>query len=208
MYQAAADAALLDTTSEGEDAMALALLLKAGASGEVVTTLQTQLKARGFDPGPVDGVFGPGTEQAVRLFQQAQGMAVDGVVGPATWSALGSPDVALPPPTLVALGHAAEDLFGLSVGECSAPGAPGSWGPVAPVHATNSLHYQGRAFDAAGDDDAMRQYAGWLADNYAGSITELIHNPNGSIKDGGRVDAGFWGDTTWAAHANHVHLAV
>ncbi len=188
--------------------MTLALLLKVGASGDVVTTLQTQLKARGFDPGPIDGIFGDGTEQAVRQFQAAQGLSVDGVVGPDTWSALGAPEIGLPQPTLVALGHAAEDLFGLSVGECSAPGAPPGWGPVTPVHATNSLHYQGRAFDAAGGDAAMRDYAAWLADNYTGSIAELIHNPNASVKDGRRVDPGFWGDATWGAHANHVHLAI
>jgi len=188
--------------------MTLALLLKVGTSGAAVTTLQAQLQVRGFDPGPADGVYGPGTEQAVRRFQQAQGLVVDGVVGVDTWSALGAPQPAMPPATLVALGQAAEELFGLSVGECSGAGAPERWGPVAPVHATNSLHYQGRAFDAAGDDEGMRQFAAWLVDNYAGSLAELIHNPNGSVKDGRRVDAGFWGDTTWGAHTNHVHLAV
>jgi peptidoglycan hydrolase-like protein with peptidoglycan-binding domain len=185
-----------------------AVLLKVGASGQVVTTLQSQLKARGFDPGPVDGIFGPGTEQAVRRFQEAQGLLVDGVVGVDTSSALGLPAIAMPPATLVALGHAAEDLFGLGVGECSAPGAPASWGPVTPVHAPNSLHYQGRAFDAAGDDDAMRRFTSWVVENYGGTLAELIHNPNGSIKDGAAVDPGFWGDATWAAHANHVHLGV
>jgi len=190
--------------------MALATLLTVGAKGQTVIALQTQLKARGFDPGPIDGDFGTGTEQAVRAFQQAQGLEVDGVVGAQTASALGlSPTPGdLPPADLVALGHAAEDMFGLSVGECSAPGAPARWGPVAPVHATKSLHYDGRAFDAGGSTAAMAEFAAWVAENYTGSIAELIHNPTGSVKDGQRVDAGFWGSTTWAAHANHIHLAL
>ena len=37
---------------------------------------------------PIDGVFGPLTEQAVKNFQAGEGIAVDGIVGPITWSHL------------------------------------------------------------------------------------------------------------------------
>ncbi len=52
--------------------------------------LQEALKARGFDPGSIDGVMGRNTIAAIRAFQAANGLAVDGVAGPATQRALGA----------------------------------------------------------------------------------------------------------------------
>lgn len=63
--------------------------LKQGDSGEAVKKLQARLKELGFDPKGVDGSFGANTEAALRAFQAAKGLAVDGVAGPATWGALG-----------------------------------------------------------------------------------------------------------------------
>lgn len=60
-----------------------------GSRGPAVSTLQRQLAAAGFDPGGVDGDFGPMTRSAVLRFQAANGLDVDGVVGPQTWGALG-----------------------------------------------------------------------------------------------------------------------
>jgi len=65
-------------------------VLKRGSSGPDVVTLQSTLKQLGFDPNGVDGTFGPGTEAAVKAFQQSKGLTVDGMVGPNTMAALQS----------------------------------------------------------------------------------------------------------------------
>jgi hypothetical protein len=61
--------------------------LSRGDESPFVEILQHLLRARGFGL-EVDGVFGAVTEQAVRQFQGNQGIAVDGIVGPVTWSRL------------------------------------------------------------------------------------------------------------------------
>jgi peptidoglycan hydrolase-like protein with peptidoglycan-binding domain len=60
-------------------------VLKKGSNGPEVRDLQEALKALGHDPGPVDGAFGAQTDSAVRAFQQAREITVDGVIGRVTW---------------------------------------------------------------------------------------------------------------------------
>jgi hypothetical protein len=54
----------------------------------------------------------------------------------------------------------------------------------------------------------MEAYCKWVVANYQARIAELIHNPGCSIKDGRLVPPSYWGDTTWQAHRNHVHLGI
>src|SRR5690349_17493442 len=63
-------------------------VLKQGSQGAQVVSLQNQLKALGFDPGTVDGKFGPGTKKALIAFQKSKGLQADGMVGPASLAAL------------------------------------------------------------------------------------------------------------------------
>jgi hypothetical protein len=62
--------------------------LKSGDKGSQVTLLQQALKSLGYLTGKADGQFGPATEEAVKAFQRAKGLAADGVVGKATRDAL------------------------------------------------------------------------------------------------------------------------
>ncbi len=63
-------------------------VLKRGCKGSDVKTLQTRLKGLSFYSGVADGIFGGGTENAVKAFQKANSLSVDGVVGRNTHTAL------------------------------------------------------------------------------------------------------------------------
>lgn len=56
--------------------------LKLGSRGSDVITLQKKLNLQ------ADGIFGPLTEEAVKEFQKANGLSVDGIVGAKTWAKL------------------------------------------------------------------------------------------------------------------------
>ena len=66
-----------------------ALLL--GNRGWDVAALQFALAWHGFPSGPIDGDFGSHTYEALRKFQRREGIAPDGIAGPATFSALRGP---------------------------------------------------------------------------------------------------------------------
>jgi peptidoglycan hydrolase-like protein with peptidoglycan-binding domain len=59
-----------------------------GSRGYAVSVLQLSLKRMGFYTKRVDGSFGPVTYRAVRNFQRAVRIVVDGRVGPQTWGAV------------------------------------------------------------------------------------------------------------------------
>lgn len=58
-------------------------------TGDDVRLLQTQLLDLGYEEiGLADGIFGPMTDEGVRLFQSINDLTVDGIVGPLTWGVL------------------------------------------------------------------------------------------------------------------------
>ena len=64
--------------------LAIAGLLKVGATGEAVRQLQEFLATFDHVPGPIDGMFGSRTRLAVLAFQAARQLSADGVVGSMT----------------------------------------------------------------------------------------------------------------------------
>ena len=73
-----------------------------GGGGWGTVEYQHILQDLGFYPGNVDGLDGPLTQRAIIAFQRSHGLAVDGVVGDATWRVLiraylGHYDLGLPP---------------------------------------------------------------------------------------------------------------
>ena len=58
--------------------------LEKGDEGPEVADAQQALLDKGFDPKGVDGIFGTNTEKATKKFQKANGLVVDGKIGPKT----------------------------------------------------------------------------------------------------------------------------
>ncbi len=62
--------------------------LSKGSRGTDVRSLQERLEAKGYNPGPIDGIFGSRTLAALNEFQIANGLEVSSAVNEATLQAL------------------------------------------------------------------------------------------------------------------------
>ncbi len=60
-------------------------VLRIGSRGPEVMEIQALLKKIGYDPGPIDGIYGQKTKEAVEAFQRDNNLAVDGIIGPQTF---------------------------------------------------------------------------------------------------------------------------
>lgn len=77
------------TTSKTEEGFKVNMKeLKKGCAGKQVKTLQALLIGYGYSCGKsgADGDFGAATDSALRKYQKANGLTVDGVAGPKTWA--------------------------------------------------------------------------------------------------------------------------
>ena len=84
--------ALVREEPVAELAVVEAAVLRQGSTGGEVREVQRRLKNWGYYSGAVDGIFGSGTRKVVIYFQQKNGLTADGIVGKATYKALGMND--------------------------------------------------------------------------------------------------------------------
>lgn len=144
------------------------LLRRGERDRAIVRLLQERLRAVGADPGRIDGVFGAGTESAVKLFQSrhedrnGRPLGVDGMVGALTWEALfGAATV-----TTVMPGEAADPLLAMAVTVADAQAAePGEEG----AHAASIAMY--RAAAGIGPDEPWdAAFVVWAFGRAAGEV--------------------------------------
>lgn len=76
------------TSTQSQSPVVPTTPLKPGSSGPEVRKLQHALALVGDSPGTIDGSYGNATTQAVTRFQQAHGLAADGIAGAKTLAAL------------------------------------------------------------------------------------------------------------------------
>lgn len=88
--------------------------IKKGSKNNYVTIAQNRLNELGYEAGSADGIFGTNTENAVKAFQSANGLSVDGIIGKNTWAKLNS-DSAVP---ASAISEPATEHFKLSEYRC------------------------------------------------------------------------------------------
>jgi len=83
-------AVLKETLQEAEDSRpdSGAPVIGEVKSRPTVKQIQTALLSAGYNPGPLDGKTGRQTQDAIKAFQQANGLKADGKVGKKTWAVL------------------------------------------------------------------------------------------------------------------------
>lgn len=72
----------------GPKTKAACVNVRRGAQGDITRVLQGALICNGYDTNGFDGIFGGGTESAVRNYQSDQGLSADGIAGKNTFASL------------------------------------------------------------------------------------------------------------------------
>jgi peptidoglycan hydrolase-like protein with peptidoglycan-binding domain len=80
--------------STAQDASQMKMDAVPSLNQDGIRRVQQALQKRGFDPGPLDGILGPKTKEAVRNFQDRYGIKASGEIDNQTLFALGEVELA------------------------------------------------------------------------------------------------------------------
>ena len=162
-------------------------LLKRGLRGEPVKRLQEKLGVT------ADGIFGPGTEKALRDYQSANGLGVDGIAGPETFSHMGLHEL-----VLLRVGSRGPAVKKLQ--EALGIGADGIFGKGTRKAVMEFQEANGLAADGMAGPNTLSKMSGFASDFTADTIkkaeapagAEMSDEPLPEIKGGSVVqsDAG------------------
>lgn len=134
--------------------------LQLGSTGPDVKRIQrifVQNKSLGL---PIDGNFGPATEQAVKQFQSGNGLLADGIVGPLTWNAL-PPDTDTPELSRGSTGPTVTRLQkGLTVMHLYSAAIDGDFGPLTEAAVRTYQAQRGLTVDGIVGDETWFTPAG------------------------------------------------
>lgn len=136
-----------------------------------VKELQDRLRAAGYDPGPSDGWYGKKTADAVRAYQQANNLQVDGDAGPQTLSRLG---IAITPSTTTNTTPASQSTRTTSASPTTTNTTPASQS-TRPASSTNSQ--VDRAANQGGEELAQLIIAGLLGYGLYRAARQSGQNP-------------------------------
>jgi peptidoglycan hydrolase-like protein with peptidoglycan-binding domain len=134
------------------------------AQGNVLG-IQKALQKLGYDPGKIDGVMGPHTKEAIKKFQQANGLAADGIVGPKTQAAL------------------AKALQGGTAAPGGAPAKPAPGAPAGMPPAKGAAEFDLAVYQAAREKvvSGLKALAGKVAGTKHGSAAGVLKEINSII---------------------------
>ncbi|MBD2088872.1 peptidoglycan-binding protein [Microcoleus sp. FACHB-1515] len=169
--------------------------LRRGNVCSAVSTLQSTLQRNGYSVGGVDGAFGNNTEFAVKQFQRNNGLARDGIVGPATAGTMGlNPSISCAGSGGPGGGNPGNSGSGALVRVTARSGLNIRSGPSTGNSVIGSLPYNAVVRVRVSDRSssfAQLLNGGWISSQY---ITDASSNPgNGGGVGGGspaRVVAG------------------
>ena len=155
-------------------------------SREDVRSVQEALKGKGHDPGPIDGVMGARTQQALRAFQRAQNIQTSGQLDSSTASALG-----------VSLSSSSGSTGGASNRGSSGTGSVGSGTSSGPNRDSTTIESNqgnprsGGSVKSGSTPDSSSRGSSGKGSVGSGTSTAPTHEPTeGNPKDGGSNKSG------------------